>query len=59
MKNDFENENFAIFKAKFKIGRQSAKDLLKQESPVFHSINLGFDAEVAEKLLKWYLVYMD
>ena len=27
-------------------------DLLNKESAFYHSINLGFDAEVAEKFLK-------
>ena len=40
-----------IFKARFIIGRCSAKDLLKKESVYFHSINPGFDAKVAEKIL--------
>jgi hypothetical protein len=33
------------------IGYRSAKDILKQESAINHSINLGFDAEVAEQFL--------
>ena len=38
--------------AKFIIGLWFAKDYnLKLESAIYHSINLGFDAEVAEKFL--------
>ena len=36
---------------KFIIKCRSAKDLLKQESAIYHSINLGFDAKVAEQFL--------
>ena len=52
-----KNQNLAIFEAIFIILRQSAKDLLKQKSAIYHSINLGFDAEVAEKFLNciWYI----
>jgi hypothetical protein len=35
----------------FMIGCRSAKDVLKEESAINHSINLGFDAEVAEQFL--------
>ena len=36
-KIDFESQNFAIFTARFLIGRWSAKDLLQWESAIYHS----------------------
>ena len=50
LKNDFEN--FAIIRA---ISMIFYKDFLKYESYSYHSINLPFDKEVAEKILKWSL----
>ena len=47
--------------ARFLIGRWSAKDLLQWESAIYHSIKLGFEGQVAEKLLNGiyctYLMY--
>ena len=37
--------------AKFQIVHWSTKDQLKKASAIYHSINLPFDAEVAEKFL--------
>ena len=51
LKSDFENQNFTIFKAIFITKHQSTKDFLKPKSAVYHSINLGFDAEVAKNIL--------
>ena len=51
LKNDCENQNIASFKAIFINEHWSAKDLLNKESVIYYSINLGFDAEVAEKFL--------
>ena len=48
LKNDFENQNLPIFEA---LGRQNAKDLLKYESAIYHSINQRFDVEVPENVL--------
>ena len=45
----FESQNFAIFTARFLIGRWSAKDLLQWESAIYHSIKLGFEGPVAKK----------
>ena len=50
-KIDFESQNFAIFTARFLIGRWSAKDLLQWESAIYHSIKLGFEEQVAKKIL--------
>ena len=55
-KIDFESQNFAIFTARFLIGRWSAKDLLQWESAIYRSIKLGFEGQVAKKILKWYLM---
>ena len=48
LKIDFERQNFAIFKARFRIESQMC--LLKYERAHFQSINSGFDAEVSEKI---------
>ena len=48
---DFESQNFAIFMARFLIGRWSAKDLLQWKSAIYHSIKLGFEGLVAKKFL--------
>ena len=37
--------------AKFIKGRRSAKDFLKKETYIYHSINLGFDVVVASRFL--------
>ena len=50
-KIDFESQNFAIFTARFLIGRWSAKDFLQWESAIYHSIKLGFEGPVAKKFL--------
>ena len=50
-KIDFESQNFAIFLARFLIGRWSSKDLLQWESAIYHSIELGFEGQVAKKFL--------
>ena len=50
-KIDFESHNFAIFTARFLIGRWCAKDLLQWESAIYHSIKLGFEGPVAKKFL--------
>ena len=38
-------------KSRICIASFKAIDLLNKESAIYHSINLGFDAEVAEKFL--------
>ena len=47
-------QNFAIFTAKFLIGRWSAKDLLQWESVIYHSIKPGFEGQVAKRFLNAY-----
>ena len=47
----FESQNFAIFMARFLIGRWFAKDLLQWESAIYHSIKQGFEGQVAKKFL--------
>ena len=47
IESEIENPEFANFKPV----RWSNKDLLRQESAIYHSNKLWFDAEVAEKLL--------
>ena len=48
---DFESQYFAIFTARFLIGRSSAKDLLQWESAIYHSIKLGFEGQAAKIFL--------
>ena len=52
---DIENwlwkSEFHDLMARFLIGRWSAKDLLQLESAIYHSIKLGFEGQVAKKIL--------
>ena len=48
LKKWLENPNFATFNTKIQTRHWFANNL---ESAIYHSINIGFDAEVAEKFL--------